>query len=251
MARRQSPGHRRLALLRGRARAPGGRPRAAPARGRRPDRAERRGQDARSSTCSPASTSRPSGAVALDGGDSRAGARTGAGAHGLARTFQHSRSFGALTVRENVEVAALGAGARAAGRPAAGRRAARAPRPRGLRPPARGDARRTATSAGSASRGRWRPSRGSCCSTSRPPGCPRPEVPDFAAVVRSVRDELRGRRAADRPQHGADHGGLRPDPGARPGPDAGRGHARRRSAANLDVAAAYLGETRRPARRMR
>ena len=30
---------------------------------------------------------------------------------GLARTFQHSRSFGSLSVRENVEVAALGTGA--------------------------------------------------------------------------------------------------------------------------------------------
>jgi branched-chain amino acid transport system ATP-binding protein len=33
------------------------------------------------------------------------------GRHGLARTFQHSHTFGALSVRENVEVAALGVGA--------------------------------------------------------------------------------------------------------------------------------------------
>ena len=36
------------------------------------------------------------------------------GRAGIARTFQHSRSFRGLTVRENVEVAALGAGAGAA-----------------------------------------------------------------------------------------------------------------------------------------
>ncbi|HEX6489771.1 MAG TPA: ATP-binding cassette domain-containing protein [Gaiellaceae bacterium] len=35
------------------------------------------------------------------------------GRAGLARTFQHSRSFAALSVRENVEVAALGSGASA------------------------------------------------------------------------------------------------------------------------------------------
>jgi len=34
------------------------------------------------------------------------------GRHGLARTFQHSHAFRALSVRENVEVSALGAGAR-------------------------------------------------------------------------------------------------------------------------------------------
>ena len=52
----------------------------------------------------------------------------------------------------------------------------------------------------------------------------------------------RGGRAADRPQHGARDGGVRPDPRPRPGAHARRGHPRRRSAANLDVAAAYLGE---------
>jgi branched-chain amino acid transport system ATP-binding protein len=33
------------------------------------------------------------------------------GRHGLARTFQHTHAFGAFSVRENVEVAALGVGA--------------------------------------------------------------------------------------------------------------------------------------------
>src|SRR5215218_7204182 len=59
---------------------------------------------------------------------------------GLARTFQHSRSFRDLSVRENVEVAAIGVGA---GPRKARRRAA---------------------------------------------GLPEAEVPDFASVVRSVRD---------------------------------------------------------------
>ena len=58
-------------------------------------------------------------------------------------------------------------------------------------------------------------------------GLPEAEVPEFAAVVRSVARRPRRRRAADRPQHGADHGGLRPHPRARPGRDARRGDAGR------------------------
>jgi branched-chain amino acid transport system ATP-binding protein len=53
------------------------------------------------------------GAVELGGRDiTRWSAHRRARA-GLARTFQHSRSFRSLSVRENVEVSALGAGARA------------------------------------------------------------------------------------------------------------------------------------------
>ena len=42
------------------------------------------------------------------------------GRAGLARTFQHSRSFASLSVRENVEVAALGSGAGTREAPARG-----------------------------------------------------------------------------------------------------------------------------------
>ena len=84
------------------------------------------------------------------------------GRAGIARTFQHSRSFRGLTVRENVELAALGVGRAAArGSPPGGRaaRAARARRPRRERRRSRSP---TATSGGSASRARSRPSRGTC-----------------------------------------------------------------------------------------
>ena len=102
------------------------------------------------------------GSVELEGRDVTRWRPHRRGRAGLARTFQHSRSFRGLSVRENVEVAALGVGAgpREARRRAdallelaPARRATRSARP------ARS---RTATSVGSASLARSRPSRGSC-----------------------------------------------------------------------------------------
>ena len=52
------------------------------------------------------------GTVELEGQDVTSWSPHRRGRAGLARTFQHSRSFAALSVRENVEVAALGSGAR-------------------------------------------------------------------------------------------------------------------------------------------
>ena len=52
-----------------------------------------------------------SGTVELDGVDVTRWAASRRGRHGLARTFQHSHAFRGLSVRENVEVAALGVGA--------------------------------------------------------------------------------------------------------------------------------------------
>ncbi|MBA2332169.1 MAG: ATP-binding cassette domain-containing protein, partial [Actinobacteria bacterium] len=52
-----------------------------------------------------------SGTVELEGRDVTGWSPQRRGRAGLARTFQHSRSFRELSVRENVEVAALGVGA--------------------------------------------------------------------------------------------------------------------------------------------
>jgi branched-chain amino acid transport system ATP-binding protein len=52
-----------------------------------------------------------SGAIELGGVDVTTWPPNRRGRHGLARTFQHSHAFRGLTVRENVEVAALGVGA--------------------------------------------------------------------------------------------------------------------------------------------
>ena len=51
------------------------------------------------------------GTVELEGGDITRWRPHRRGRAGIARTFQHSRSFRSLSVRENVEVAALGSGA--------------------------------------------------------------------------------------------------------------------------------------------
>jgi branched-chain amino acid transport system ATP-binding protein len=53
------------------------------------------------------------GHVTLEGRDVTRWSAHRRGRHGLARTFQHSHAFRGLTVRENVEVSALGVGASA------------------------------------------------------------------------------------------------------------------------------------------
>jgi branched-chain amino acid transport system ATP-binding protein len=107
---------------------------------------------------------------------------------GLARTFQHSRSFGELTVRENVEVAALGVGA---GARRARRRADELLELLGLRAHERapavvlahGDERRLGVARALATRPRF------VLMDEPAAGLPEAEVPDFASVVRSVRDD--------------------------------------------------------------
>ena len=99
-----------------------------------------------------------SGTIELDGREITGWSPHRLARAGLARTFQHSRSFGDLSVRENVEVAAIGAGASPRGARTPRERAARAARPRA--PSARAGAARsrTATSDASASLARSRSS---------------------------------------------------------------------------------------------
>jgi branched-chain amino acid transport system ATP-binding protein len=128
-----------------------------------------------------------SGAVELEGRDITTWSPHRRGRAGLARTFQHSRSFGRLSVRENVEVAALGSGAGV--REARGRAdellgllglADRADRPAAFLP--HGDERKLGVARALATRPRF------VLMDEPAAGLPEAEVPDFGAVVRSVRD---------------------------------------------------------------
>jgi len=129
------------------------------------------------------------GTVELEGRDVTRWAPSRRGRAGLARTFQHSRSFRGLTVRENVEVAALGV--RTPSREAR-RRADRLLELLGLR-------HRAASAASALPHGDERKLGVARALASNPhfvlldepaAGLPEGEIPDFAAVVRSIRDDF-------------------------------------------------------------
>ena len=129
-----------------------------------------------------------SGTVELEGHDVTAWSPHRRGRVGLARTFQHSRSFGGLSVRENVEAAALGSGAWPR---EAHRRADSLLELLGLRD-------RENQPAGSLAHGEERKLGVARALAIRPKfllldepaaGLPEAEVPEFTKVVRSVRDE--------------------------------------------------------------
>jgi branched-chain amino acid transport system ATP-binding protein len=181
------------------------------------------------------------GTVELEGQDVTRWSASRRGRRGLARTFQHSHAFRDLSVRENVEVSALGVGAgpreatrradallerlglaRYAGAPAAAL--------------ASGDERRLGVARALATEPKF------VLLDEPAAGLPEAEVPDFAALVRTIATE-----------HGAgvlliDHNMtlimetsdriLVLDQG-RTLAEGTPGEIR----ANLDVAAAYLGET--------
>jgi branched-chain amino acid transport system ATP-binding protein len=110
------------------------------------------------------------------------------GRNGLARTFQHSHAFRGLTVRENVEVSALGAGASPRN---AARRAGEVLELLGLDAHAdvpasalaHGDERRLGVARALVTEPRY------VLLDEPAAGLPESEVPEFAAVVRSLRDD--------------------------------------------------------------
>ena len=181
------------------------------------------------------------GQVVLDGRDVTRWRASRRGRNGLARTFQHSHAFRALSVRENIEVSALGDGASPR---VAARRAGELLDLLGLAPYANapaaslahGDERRLGVARALATEPRY------VLLDEPAAGLPEAEVPGFAAVVRTVRDD-----------HGAgvlliDHNmALIMDVCDRIQVlDQGETLAEGTPAeirANLDVAAAYLGES--------
>jgi branched-chain amino acid transport system ATP-binding protein len=162
------------------------------------------------------------------------------GRHGLARTFQHSHAFRGLTVRENVEVSALGVGA--SGRTAA-RRASELLELVGLasyadRPAAElahGDERRLGVARALATEPRF------VLMDEPAAGLPEAEIPRFATAVSAIRDRGAGVLLVDHNvalvlevcerSHVLDQGKTL----AEGSPQEIRAH--------LGVAAAYLGES--------
>jgi branched-chain amino acid transport system ATP-binding protein len=128
------------------------------------------------------------GTVTLDDDEITRWAPARRGRAGLARTFQHSRSFRGLSVRENVEVAALGVGTRAR---AARVQAARLLELLGLADRAEvsaealphGDERKLGVARALATGPRY------ALLDEPAAGLPENEVPEFADVVRQIRDD--------------------------------------------------------------
>ena len=182
-----------------------------------------------------------SGSVELEDRDITSWTPHKRGRAGLARTFQHSHSFGSLSVRENVEVSALGAGARPRD---ARRRATELLELLGIAGKAdtratalaHGDERKLEVARALAIEPRF------VLMDEPAAGLPEAEIPDFANVLQTVRDEREAgvllidhnmalvMEVCDR-IHVLDQGRTL----AEGAPDAIRG--------NLDVTAAYLGES--------
>jgi len=128
------------------------------------------------------------GQVWFDGRDVTRWRASRRGRNGLTRTFQHSHAFRALTVRENVEVSALGAGASPRN---AARRAGEVLELLGLDAHAdvpaaalaHGDERRLGVARALVTEPRY------VLLDEPAAGLPESEVPEFAAVVRSLRDD--------------------------------------------------------------
>ena len=128
------------------------------------------------------------GSVELEGRDVTRWRPHRRGRAGLARTFQHSRSFRGLSVRENIEVAALGVGAgprearhRADGLLESLQLGGYADTAAGSLP--HGDERRLGVARALATAPRF------VLMDEPAAGLPEAEVPAFADVVRSVRDD--------------------------------------------------------------